>query len=250
MPSEGQERKAQASPCHQSSAIQSPPLFISFEGPEGAGKTTQAKILAERLAASGRRVLLTREPGGTDLGDRVRELVLADSGLAITARAETLLYCVARAQLVEQALRPALSAGYVVIADRYSDSTLAYQSHGRQLDSIGVQAVLDFATDGLRPNLTLLLDLPVTEGLERKQGQSSGGTADWNRFEAEDLAFHERVRQGYLALAASDPARWVLLDARQAPDKLAADITAAVSSRLGESHVADQVREPVRIDDA
>jgi dTMP kinase len=250
VPSKGQERKDQASSYPQSSAIQPRPLFISFEGPEGAGKTTQAKILAERFSASGRRVLLTREPGGTELGDRVRELVLADSGLAITARAETLLYCAARAQLVEHALRPALSAGFVVIADRYSDSTLAYQSHGRQLDSMGVHAVVDFATDRLRPDLTLLLDLPVAEGLERKQGQSSPGTAHWNRFEAEDLAFHERVRQGYLSLAASEPARWRILDARQMPDKLATDITAAVSSRLDEWHVADHIRRPGGIDDA
>jgi dTMP kinase len=212
------------SSCLPSSASPPAPLFITFEGPEGAGKTTQAKILAERLAANGRRVLLTREPGGTELGDRVRELVLADSGLAIGARAETLLYCAARAQLVEQALRPALSAGYVVIVDRYSDSTLAYQSHGRQLNSEGVQAVVDFATDGLRPDLTLLLDVPVAQGLERKRGQSCGATADWNRFEAEDLAFHERVRQGYLALAAAEPARWRVLDASQTADRLAAEI--------------------------
>jgi dTMP kinase len=161
-------------------------------------------------------VLLTREPGGTDLGDRVRELVLPASGLGIGPRAETLLYCVARAQLVEQALRPALAAGSVVIVDRYADSTLAYQAYGRGLDPHGVRAVLDFATGGLRPDLIILLDVPVAEGLARKQAQSTNGApADWNRFEAEDVGFHERVRQGYLDLAAAEPDRWRIMDARQ-----------------------------------
>jgi dTMP kinase len=189
--------------------------FITLEGPEGAGKSTQARQLAQSLVKQGRDVLLTREPGGTELGDRVRDLVLPDSGLPISRRAETLLYCVARAQLVEQVLRPALAAGRVVIVDRYADSTLAYQAYGRGLEPPGVRAVLDFATGGLKPDLTILLDLPVEVGLSRKRAQSAGGSVeDWNRFEAEDRAFHERVRQGYLELARQDPARWRVLDAR------------------------------------
>jgi dTMP kinase len=157
--------------------------------------------------------LLAREPGGTDLGDRVRELVLPASGLAVAPRAETLLYCAARAQLVDDVLRPSLAEGRVIILDRYADSTLAYQAYGRQLDPAGVREVVDFATGGLRPDLTLLLDLPAVDGLRRKWAQAAATAAGWNRFEAEELAFHERVRQAYLELAATDPTRWRVVDA-------------------------------------
>lgn len=197
---------------------------MTFEGPEGAGKSTQAGRLAARLTAAGRQVLSSREPGGTPLGDRVRELVLPASGLAISARAETLLYCAARAQLVEQVLRPALAAGQIVIVDRYADSTLAYQAHGRQLEPATVRAVLDFATGGLRPDLTILLDLPVADGLIRKRSQVSSGGGDWNRFEAEELAFHERVRQSYLDLARAEPERWRVVDAAQRPDAIEREV--------------------------
>ena len=201
--------------------------FLTFEGAEGAGKTSQARRLAERLEALGQPVLLTREPGGTELGDRIRDLVLPASGLAITARAETLLYCAARAQLVETVLRPALDDGLVVIVDRYADSTLAYQAFARGLDAAGVQAVLDFATAGLRPDLTFLLDLPVELGLDRKRSQS--GPGEWNRFEAETLAFHERVRQAYLDLARANPSRWHILDASQPAETVAAQVWEAVN---------------------
>jgi len=198
--------------------------FITIEGPEGAGKSTQARRLAGRLREAGHDVFLTREPGGTELGDRVRELVLQPSGPPISATAETLLYCVARAQLVEQVLRPALDSGQIVIVDRYADSTLAYQGYGRQLDLAGVQAALDFATGGLYPDLSFLLDLPVADGLDRKLRQSAGTAADWNRFEAEEEAFHERVRQGYLALADADPKRWRVIDAAGSADATAENV--------------------------
>jgi dTMP kinase len=208
------------------------PRFITFEGPEGGGKTTQASLLAEQLRAAGEMVILTREPGGTELGDRVRELVLTASGVPIGARAETLLYCVARAQLVEQVLKPALAAGGYVIVDRYADSTLAYQAYGRGLDSSGVEAVLDFATTGLRPDLTILLDLPVVQGLQRKRRQAiRGEPAHWNRFETEELAYHERVRQAYLALTAAEPERWRRIDATQPPEAIADQVFQAA---LGE----------------
>jgi dTMP kinase len=200
-------------------------LFVTIEGPEGGGKSTQARLLAERLRACGRNPLLTREPGGTELGDRVRDLVLSESALQITERAETLLYCVARAQLVDEVLRPALREGRIVVVDRYTDSTLAYQAYGRGLDLGAIRSVLHFATDGLRPDLTILLDLPVADGLRRKRSQSAdGGRDDWNRFEAEATAFHERVRLGYLALAETEPFRWRVLDARQPASSLAEQI--------------------------
>jgi dTMP kinase len=215
-------------------------LFVTFEGPEGAGKTTQARLLADRLRTAGHQVLLTREPGGTELGNRVRDLVLPASGLPISARAETLLYCAARAQLVDEVLRPALSRGQIAIVDRYADSTLAYQAYGRDLDPTDVQAVLDFATNGLRPDLTLLLDLPVDLGLVRKRRQAADDTADWNRFEAETLTFHRRVRQAYLDLAREQSRRWYVLDAREPFTTLAETILATVTKRVAIRHCSGE----------
>ena len=173
-------------------------------------------------------MLLTREPGGTALGDRVRELVLLTGDVAISPAAETLLYCAARAQLVEQVLRPALAAGQIVIVDRYADSTLAYQVAGRGLDRAAVEAVLRFATGGLQPELTILLDLPVERGLERRRRQVAGA-AEWDRIEAEALEFHRRVRAGYLELAAAEPSRWRVVDANQPPERVAEAVWRAVS---------------------
>lgn len=207
-------------------------LFITLEGPEGSGKSLQGRLLAERLAGRGLRALLTREPGGTPLGDRLRDLLLQGADLAIAARAEALLMCASRAQLVERAILPALERGEHVVCDRYGDSTLAYQGYGRGLDLDGLRAVLSFATRGLAPDLTVLLDLPVADGLARKNRQDAGALADWNRFEAESRAFHARVRAGYLALAAAEPARWRVLDARQPPDLLADELWSHVEARL------------------
>ena len=201
-------------------------MFITFEGPEGSGKSSQAQLLFHHLEQAGRRVLLTREPGGTALGDRLRGLLMAAADVAIVPQAEVLLFAAARAQLVAEVIRPGLATGGIVICDRYSDSTLAYQAFGRGLELDAVRRVVDFATAGLVPDLTVLLDLPPEEGLRRKGAEPS------DRFEREDLAFHRRVREGYLALARRSPARWLVLDARGSRDELAAAIRARVEAQL------------------
>lgn len=203
-------------------------MFITFEGPEGAGKSLQVRLLAHRLRAVGQTVLETREPGGTPLGDQLRHLLLVRDDLKTVARAEALLMCAARAQHVDGVLKPALARGEVVVCDRFSDSTLAYQGHGRGLDLDQLRAVLNFATAGLEPDMTILLDLPVEAGLARKEAQAA-----WTRFEAEKLAFHERIREGYLMLAAAAPQRWVCLDAQKPPDWLADEVWQRVAQRLG-----------------
>jgi dTMP kinase len=208
------------------------PTFITFEGPEGAGKSLQVRLLVDRLRATGRVVVETREPGGTPLGDQLRHLLLVRSDLHTVARAEALMMCAARAQLVEAVIKPALERHEVVVCDRFSDSTLAYQGYGRGLDLDELRAVLSFATAGLEPDMTILLDLPVTAGLARKHVQSASSPA-WTRFEAETLAFHERIGDGYRTLAAAAPERWVRLDASKPPDQLADQVLQRVAPRLG-----------------
>ncbi len=188
--------------------------FLVLEGPEGGGKTSHARALANKIAEAGCRTVLTREPGGTELGDVIRDIVLPANSLSISSRAEALLYCTSRAQLVDEVVRPALEEGYVVVSDRYSYSTIAYQGYGRGLDVRMLASVTRFASNGLEPDLCILLDIPPKVGLERKRGMFlAGGTDEWNRFEQEEVAFHQRVRNGYLQLARSDPARWLVLDA-------------------------------------
>jgi dTMP kinase len=180
-------------------------LLITFEGGEASGKTTQSELLAIHLEAGGWKVLRLREPGGTLLGEEVRRLLLdRDDGL--TAEAELLLFLAARAELVRRVILPALVAGAVVICDRFSDSTYAYQGYGRGLDLDTVRRLDAWATGGLKPDLTLLLDLPV-ELSRRRLGDNN------DVFEREDDAFHERVREGYFALASQEPRRWVVVDA-------------------------------------
>lgn len=189
-------------------------LFLVLEGPEGGGKTSQARALANELGAAGWSAVLTREPGGTELGDAIRGIVLPANAAQISGRSEVLLYCAARAQLVEEVIRPALEQGWVVVSDRFGYSTIAYQGYGRGLDVDTVAAAVRFATSGLEPDLTILLDVPPTLGLERKRGVFlAGGIDEWNRFEQEEIAFHQRVREGYLLMARSDPDRWLVLDA-------------------------------------
>jgi dTMP kinase len=186
-------------------------MFITLEGPEGSGKTSQLAPLAEFLRQQGQEVLVTREPGGTPISDQIRGIIMKMDNTAMHPRTEILLFLAARAQLVAQVIRPALEAGKVVICDRYADSTLAYQGYGQGNDLDLLRRLVDFATGGLQPDLTLLLDVDVEDGIRRKQ---SGGS-EWNRMDAYTLAFHQRVRQGYLELAHAEPGRWVIVDASQ-----------------------------------
>jgi dTMP kinase len=202
-------------------------VFITFEGIEGSGKSVQSRLLVDRLRREGFAVVATHEPGGTALGEHMREIVLLRDDLNVEVRAEALLMCTSRAQLVSEVIRPALHRGDVVVCDRFADSTLAYQGSGRGLDMAQLNSVISFATAGLSPDMTILLDLPVATGLQRKQGQ----TQAWNRFEAEAVAFHERVRAGYRALAAQEPDRWRCFDAARPADMLAEEIWSAV--RMG-----------------
>ncbi len=201
-------------------------FFVTLEGGEGSGKSTQIQRLAGRLRALGHDPILTREPGGTPLAEGVRALLL-DGERRPTALAEVFLLEASRAQLVETVIRPALSAGRVVLCDRYADSTLAYQGGGRGLDDALLRALNRAATGGLQPHLTLLFDTPPELGLRRR---SAGGEV--NRLDREPEAFHARVRDRYLELAAEDPARWVVVDATQPPDAIEARVWTLIEPRL------------------
>jgi dTMP kinase len=204
-----------------------PGLFITFEGGEGSGKSTQIEKLAASLRARGVDPLLTREPGGTPLAENIRALLLAP-GAGPGALGEAFLMEAARAEVVAKLIRPALAAGRVVICDRYDDSTLAYQGGGRGLDDALLRAMNRAATGGLVPALTLLFDLDPERGLARRSGSSGA----MNRLDREPLEFHVRVRERYLALAAAEPARWVVLDAALPQAELEQRVWSAVESRL------------------
>lgn len=177
-------------------------FFITFEGGEGCGKSTQIAALAARLTSRGLPVLATREPGGCAIADAIRRILLDPANATLVPRAELLLYAAARAQHVDEIIRPALGQGIWVLCDRFADATVAYQGGGRELPSTTIKTLNRIATDGLQPDLTLLLDLPVEEGLRRAIGRNhQDGTAHEGRFEAETLAFHERVRTAYRHLA-------------------------------------------------
>ena len=202
-------------------------LFISLEGPDGGGKSTQARLLVDYLKGRGLNVLLTREPGGTPIGDQIRRTLMDLGNTGMDPRTEILLFSASRAQIVHQVIRPHLEAGGAIVCDRFYDSTLAYQGYGHGLDLGALRAITEFATGGLRPHLTLLLDLPAEAGLERRK---SGG--QWNRLDAYDLPFHQRVRQGYFELARAEPARWVAVDATQPVETVQAAIRKVVEERL------------------
>ena len=190
-------------------------LFITFEGGEGSGKSVQAKALYRKLSRLAVPVVLTHEPGVTSLGKKVARWLKWGQDMEISPIAELLLFNVSRAQLVTEVIRPNLESGKVVISDRYADSTTAYQSYGRGLDLAMVKAVNNAAVQGLSPDLTVLLDIPVEVGLARKRGKKP------DRFEQEDIAFHQRVREGYLKLAAAELQRWLVVDASQPKEKIA-----------------------------
>ncbi len=189
-------------------------MFITLEGPDGSGKTKQMQPLADFLVERGFSVFTAREPGGTAIGDQVRSILMKMENTSMRPRTESLLFCAARAQLVDEVIRPHLEKGDVVVLDRYADSTMAYQGYGHQNDLMLIKNLLDFATGGLKPDLTLLLDLDPEVGLRRRQ--SGGG--EWNRLDAYQLQYHQRVRLGYLQMAAAEPARWRIIDASQSPD--------------------------------
>jgi len=202
-------------------------MFITLEGPEGSGKTSQIGPLAEFLRQQGLDVLTTREPGGTPIGDQIRAVLHSLDNTAMHPRTETLLFQAARAQLVEQVIRPHLERGGIVISDRYADSTLAYQGYGHGLPLEQVRTLIAFATAALKPDLTLLLDVDVEVGLQRR---SKGG--DWNRLDAYALDFHRRVRQGYHLLVQAEPQRWVIIDAAQTTERVQWALQQAVAARL------------------
>lgn len=214
-------------------------MFITLEGGEGAGKTTQQALLAERLQKEGYACLCTREPGGTALGQELRALLL--HGDPISPLAELLLYAADRAEHVQTRIRPALAAGQVVICDRFTDSTLAYQGYGRGLDLDLIRQLNQLATGNLQPHLTLWLDLPLQVGLERARsrqsthlsGTESIASSPVDRMEQAQLPFHQRLYQGFQELAATEPQRIVRIDAQGSPEEVARRIWAAVKSRLG-----------------
>lgn len=203
-------------------------MFITFEGSEGSGKTSQIAALVPYLRAAGYSVLATREPGGTAIGDQIRKVLVDMQNEAMQPRTEILLFQASRAQLVEQCIRPHLLAGGVVICDRYGDSTLAYQGYGYQRDLGELRSLIHFATGGLQPDLTLFLDVDTEVGLSRRSQQ--GGV---NRLDALQADFYRRVRQGYLQMVQAEPERWVCIDAGQPPERVQAAVREVVMGRLG-----------------
>jgi len=204
-------------------------MFITLEGPEGSGKTSHLKPLADWLTDQGRKVYATREPGGTSIGEQIRDVIHDLKNTEMHPRAEALLYQSARAQIVEQVLRPKLAEGYVVLCDRFYDSTLAYQGYGHQVIPLDeLRGIIQFATTGLKPDLTILLDLDVEVGLKRKSNQD-----EWNRLDAFTLDFHQRVRDGYLKLVKEEPERWVVVNANENWDAIQAKLREIIQTKLG-----------------
>ena len=204
-------------------------MFITLEGPEGSGKSSQLPDLAEFLSGQGWDVLTTREPGGTPIGDQIRQILMRLDNQELHPCTEILLFLASRAQLVEQVIKPALREGKLVLCDRFGDSTLAYQGYGHGLNLDTLRTMLDFATDKLKPDLTLLLDVDVETGLQRKRKED-----EWNRLDAYALAFHQRVREGYHELCRQEPERWRVIDAMQPKEAVQLALRQAVMHFLQE----------------
>src|SRR5215210_8354107 len=202
-------------------------MFITLEGPEGSGKTSHIPPLVDYLREKGYTVFPTREPGGTSIGEQIREVIHDLKNHEMHPRTETLLYQAARAQIVEQVFKPRLKADEIVISDRYYDSTIAYQGYGHQQDLEQVRALVKYATGGLIPDLTVLLDVNVEEGLRRKKNDN-----EWNRLDAYTVEFHQRVRAGYLEMVRQEPARWVVLNAGQKWDEVQEELRKVILGRL------------------
>lgn len=202
-------------------------MFITLEGPEGSGKTSHIPHLVEYLREKGHTVFPTREPGGTSIGEQIRGVIHDLKNVEMHPRTETLLYQAARAQIVEQVIQPRLKAGGIVISDRYYDSTIAYQGYGHQQDLTQVRALVRYATGGLTPDLTVLLDVDVEEGLRRKKKDD-----EWNRLDAYTVEFHQRVRAGYLEMVKQEPERWVLIDAGKEWNAVQEELRRVILGRL------------------
>jgi len=205
-------------------------MFITFEGPDGSGKTTQAKMLVEYLQAGGFPIIYTREPGGTDISEQIRQVILSTRNKSMQNETEVLLFSAARAQIVAELIRPALAEGKLVICDRYYDSTLAYQGFGLGLDLDALRAITKFATRGLVPDLTFYIDVPAEIGLARRhQGET-------NRLDQKDVEYHARVRNGYLELARAEPDRFVVIDGARSVEQVQAEIRARMMDKLVQQH--------------
>ena len=203
-------------------------MFITLEGPEGSGKTSHVPYLVEYLREKGHVVFPTREPGGTSISEQIRGILHDLKNAEMHPRTETLLYQAARAQIVEQVIRPRLEAGEIVISDRYFDSTIAYQGYGHQQNLEEVRTLVKYATGGLVPDLTILLDIDVEAGLKRKTQNG----AEWNRLDAYTIEFHRRVRAGYLEMVSREPKRWVVVDASREWNGVQEDLRKVIVEKL------------------
>lgn len=203
-------------------------MFITLEGPEGSGKTSHIPPLVKYFREKGHVIFTTREPGGTSISEQIREVIHDLKNKEMHPRTETLLYQAARAQIVEEVIKPRLANGEIVLSDRYYDSTIAYQGYGHQQDLEQVRALVRYATGGLVPDLTILLDVDVEEGLQRKKKNN----AEWNRMDDHAIQFYQRVRAGYLVMVQQEPKRWVVVDSSQAWESVQDELRKVIESRL------------------
>jgi dTMP kinase len=220
-------------------------MFITFEGPDGSGKTTQVAQISEILRQRGYHVLLTREPGGTAIGEEIRDILHNLKNEHMSPRAELLLYNASRAQIVAEVIQPHLASGGLVLCDRFFDSTMAYQGYGHGLDLNTLRTIIEFATGGLRPDVTFYLDISAEEGIQRRLSAVDKG-GEWTRLDAMGQAFHNRVREGYHKLIESEPGRWVTINAAQPVDKVQVDILAELDTRLVKPKTEEYVEPPRR----